>query len=85
MSDSEDEATTEHQLKFVLVGDGTAGKVEMLLMLPWFSIFNGSFYGCKRSVTLKRHINCFVVNTLSFLNILCTDINSFYKIILLSY
>jgi hypothetical protein len=30
MSDSEDEATTEHQLKFVLVGDGTAGKVETL-------------------------------------------------------
>ena len=28
MSDSEDEQTTEHQLKFVLVGDGTAGKVE---------------------------------------------------------
>ena len=27
MSDSEDETTTEHQLKFVLVGDGTAGKV----------------------------------------------------------
>ena len=29
MSDSEDEATTEHQLKFVLVGDGTAGKTSI--------------------------------------------------------
>lgn len=29
MSDSEDETTTEHQLKFVLVGDGTAGKTSI--------------------------------------------------------
>lgn len=32
MSDSEDETTKEHQLKFVLVGDGTAGKVKRLLI-----------------------------------------------------
>lgn len=27
MSDSEDESATDHQLKVVLLGDGTAGKV----------------------------------------------------------
>lgn len=31
MSDSEDETTKEHQLKFVLVGDGTAGKTSIVV------------------------------------------------------
>ncbi|XP_001635227.2 ras-related protein Rab-28 [Nematostella vectensis] len=31
MSDSEDETSTEHQLKFVLIGDGAAGKTSLCI------------------------------------------------------
>ena len=31
MADSDDETSTEHQLKFVLLGDGASGKVKELI------------------------------------------------------
>ena len=61
MSDSDDETPTDHQLKFVLLGDGASGKVSFLDKVLKTPRLMESYSWCRKSTVHIRILSALIV------------------------
>ena len=61
MSDSDDETPTDHQLKFVLLGDGASGKVSFLDKVLKPPRLMESYSWCRKSTVHIKILSALIV------------------------